>query len=113
MVYLSLSLANFKIVSHQALAEAPHGAKIRFDARLCKLETSSLAWNLSTTSFLKGLLQAMGMGMLHLQAFHPCVHRLNSVGIRAMTTPLSGWQQKLFALLSTSGQIVLHIDNYV
>jgi hypothetical protein len=31
MVYLSLSLANFKIVSHQALAGAPHGAKIRFE----------------------------------------------------------------------------------
>jgi hypothetical protein len=55
----------------------------------------------------------MGMGMLHLQAFHPCSHRLNSVGISEMTIPLSGWQQKLFALLGTSGQIVLHIDNYV
>jgi hypothetical protein len=41
--------------------------------------------------------------MLHLQAFHPCSHRLNSVGIREMTIPLSGWQQKLFALLGTSG----------
>jgi hypothetical protein len=37
----------------------------------------------------KGLLQAMGMGMLHLQAFHPCVHHINPVGTKDMAVSLS------------------------
>lgn len=51
--------------------------------------------------------------MLHPQGFHPWVHHLDldPVGSKEMTVFLSGWQQKLFALLGSTCTRIVSLHN--